>query len=191
MTNYRTEYEQEADRAIPQIELWSLPWPELDYYNSDHGRHTMYLAITMLNAIEDRGDTDDKLSARALMTAGLIHDVGRRRDWRKEDPDHAHRSAQIAEDALKRTPDWADDKLRERCCRLIAQHDISRDPREISDPLAQALHDADCYESARIAPKTGVGQELFLARTSNDRLCIEWSKQIENKRHYLASRWSA
>lgn len=136
------------------IDLSAIEWPTVPHYGFAHGKHTMELALHIVerHSMEPtfvpyfEGITPD--DRRVLKAAALMHDLGRTRPWNVDDPYHAKRSAEMADEAMKKTRWWTEAHLRERVCRLILEHSL--DPKEKPrDPLLMALHDAECFEAAR------------------------------------------
>ena len=153
MPMQQQSFEVGADETFPQIDFRNIglhedgkkiDFPEIEYYGFKHGDQTAKLGIVILSFQGKEANTPENL--RAVWLAGYFHDMGRSEVWTKADPNHAARSVHITERILKATDLWADERLRDTVCRLIANH--STRP-ETADPLACALWDADCYESAR------------------------------------------
>lgn len=106
--------------------------------------------------------------------AGLFHDLGRKAAWNEKDRGCARRSAALAEHVLKDDSNFvAMVPYIERVCRAIAQHDLDG-PRPI-DPVAIALHDADCLETARFA-QIDAESAAPLIRKRYAQVITEWAK---------------
>ncbi len=160
------------------IDLSTVPWPqkEDEPYGYYHGKWTAQLAVHIAETLPDVKPED----LRVLRTAALLHDIGRREDWRKPDPGHAQRSAALADELMKRTEWWAQSALRERVCRTIATHTLEGPPP--GDPILISLWDAECLESARLGPKTKAGASILAARTA--RVLTPWAKNPEHQRRW-------
>jgi putative nucleotidyltransferase with HDIG domain len=165
-----------ADEAGVRLDL--VDWPAIPHYGVDHGKRTSQLAVHIGQQLDVR---DDDL--KVLRTAALLHDIGRRAPWDENDPEHAQRSAELAEEVMRATPWWSQSQLRDRVCRLIAAHTMqySMPP---SDPLLVALHDAEAYESFRFVSEGSKATELITRRVGQ--LLTDWAKNLEHQRRYRA-----
>ncbi len=158
------------------VDLSTITWPSLPEYDYMHGKWTSQLAVHIAQTIPDVRAED----LQVVRTAGLLHDLGRREDWRKPDPGHNTRSAALADEVMKKTGWWAKAELRERVCRAIATHTLEGPPP--ADPVLVALWDAECLESARLAPRTSEGIKILKART--ERVITPWAKNPEHQRRW-------
>lgn len=189
---FQNSREVSVDETFPQFDAQNLvvlhgeivTFPELPYYGFDHGDKTAKLALVILG--EDATPAENTARAqRAIWCAGLFHDLGRRAPLGTPDPDHAQRSATLAEAILRGHHDlWADEDLRETVCRLIAHHGT----RPAGDPLARALWDADHYEACRVAPGTREGLEYLKRQTQADTLCTAWARDKTHLQRYMQFR---
>lgn len=171
------------------IDLALIQWPtdgagaELPEYGFDHAKRTSQLAVHIgleLNIPE--------ADLKILRTAAFLHDIGRKTSWRQADPYHAERSAALADDIMRRSSWWAAEERRRAVCQLILGHHVGVDHRP-QGPLATALHDADCYEAARLAPGTKEGLEVMSAR---HKLCAStWAQDAEKHRRWRAQYWQS
>lgn len=172
----------ETQEAALQLQF-DIPWPEVEHYGAVHARETAELATQIYRRLPSHMIKTDnphlaKREDEVIKYAAMYHDIGRTQPWRKEDPHHARRSAEIAEGLLKNEPNLdADPALREYLLaevpRIITAHDLSA-PELPTDPRAVALWDADSLEACRFAPGTRVCLELMKKRY--ERLCSPWAK---------------
>jgi len=145
---------------------------EYDYY---HHKWTSQLTVYIAEGFEG----SLKPSARELQTlktAAFLHDLGRREHWKKDDPGHQRRSADLAEAVLLNSPRWADRDGIAEVCKLIAQHSRTKKPE---GPLLTALHDAECFERSRLAPNTMEGIQAM--KEGFDGVLTEWAKNSEHQ----------
>lgn len=162
-----------------EIDLAAIPFPDLEYYDYEHGTHTMMLATTVARdiiGITNKNELD------AVKVAALFHDVGRKEVWQRPDPMHAIRSADaaLAYLQLKNAPT----SLIERACKLIAMHSLSGDPP--GDPLLKALWDADSLEAARFTPNRSPGRTELAKRRR--RMCTEWAARTDTAKIWMRKR---
>ncbi len=164
------------------IDIRTIVWPSekkpgvLDEYDFYHHKWTTHLAIHIAEGFET------PLSPRelkVLRSAAMLHDLGREEGWRSQDPHHAERSARLAHDHMIKTPLWADRELVNEVCTLIKQHSLSRAP---TSPMLLALHDAECFESARLAPSTMDGIQNMAKRM--DQCITPWARLLEHQRRW-------
>jgi hypothetical protein len=176
------------------INLAKIVWPadkylpsnprnaELRPYDYYHHKFTMQLAIYIAEGFEG----DMKLShqqLKVLKTAAFLHDLGREAPWQKDDPGHAMRGAEIARKLLVESPLWSERETIDDVCKLIANHSLNKLPE---GPLLTALHDAECFESARFAPNTHEGIAIMRERMS--KVVLQWSKNPEHQARWRKNR---
>lgn len=171
------------------IDVSAVPWPvgpggsALEEYGFAHGKHTAqlaaHIATTVFNVVGE-----DLL---VLGAASWLHDIGRKLGWRDSDPNHAERSAELADKVMKSTPSWLHKTERRLAvCKLIANHSLHKPLRDRS-PLTISLYDADAYESARLAPDTKEGLSIMSLRMQS---CVtEWALDANHQRKWRAQYW--
>lgn len=170
---------QRAGDIAGASSLENIQWGE-DPFGYDHARQTSKLAV---HIAEGLGLTGRDL--KIVQAAGLFHDIAREGPWQQPDPGHALRCANVAEDLMRKDPEWWSQKdLHQEICTLIAQHNL--DGEIPTDPRAQALWDADSYEAARFAPNTREGLEILKKRL--ERLSTQWAKLAEHQRRWRDNR---
>jgi len=149
------------------IDIALVEWPTAPGYGYDHAKNTSQLAVHIGGALNLK---DAEL--KVLRTAAFLHDIGRRAPWTESDPSHAQRSAELADSIMRRSPWWSASALREQVCKLIVAHDLNNG-RKPTDPLAIALHDAECFEACRRMHDGTAGADLMATRR---KACIsEWA----------------
>ena len=161
-----------------EMDLTDVDWPTVPHYGYEHGRDASTLAMHIAKIL----GVTRPLDLDALRLAGMMHDICRVAPWERwalgaeADPNPGRRSAEFVERYMQKRNQPTE--LIERTVRLIIDHTLSAAelPR---DPLLMALWDADALESARFAPGTSQGHNVWRARTS--RLCVDWSKQKDTK----------
>jgi hypothetical protein len=190
--SFSNQYEVGIDEQFPQFDATDLGYiagekiefPELAHYGFDHGDKTAKLALVILG--ECGGIEMGPSQQKALWTAALFHDIGRRAELGKPDPEHAQRGATIVEAILRGMPDlWHDEVLRNTACRLVANH--SKRP-ETKDPLAMALWDADHFEAARFEPGTQNGLLYLKTMSRPETLCTDWARSRSRLKTYMEFR---
>ncbi len=146
--------------ALEGMDLREMPFSTIPYYDGKHGFMVSQLADTI--GVTLKLTENERKIAR---TAGLYHDIAREQPFDKSDPQHNVRSAEMAHRILTGRKDGHGDRdFIERVCRYVSTHAV--DGRTVHDPIAQALHDADLLESARIMPGTTKGMMLIKKRQS-------------------------
>lgn len=162
-------------------------------YGSDHGFQTSQLTAYILEGLQgERSETYSEGDFWVARTAGLFHDVARAEPWQKTDPGHGRRSAVIVEDLLRGDSELAHWRsLFDDVCRLIAGHglrplDGKGDWTEPTNPVAIALHDAECFEAARLSPGTDDG--LVVMQKRLDDVISQWARNKEHQRRWRSTR---
>jgi HD superfamily phosphodiesterase len=162
---------QHLSPSILFSNLLAIVYPSVPGYGPEHGKHTSQLSVYCA-ATEGLTNVTE---VETLKAAGLLHDLGRATPAGTPDRDHALRSAERADRAIRSDPSGSGQgALREAVCRLIAQHSLDKkDPPQ--DPLARALWDADSLEAARHAPNTARGRAFVVERYA--RLLSPWARK--------------
>lgn len=136
--------------ALQGTDLRDIPFPEIPFYDGKHGFMVSQLADSIGNTLK-LSDND----LRVVRTAGLYHDLGRQTVFSEVDPKHNERSAEMAHKLMTGAKDGHGDRaFIDKVCGYIARHQVGV---QTIDLLAQALHDADALEAARIMPGTTTG----------------------------------
>ena len=144
--------------ALQGTDLRDIPFPEIPFYDGKHGFMVSQLADTIGNTLNL--SESDRAVARM---AGLLHDLGREKEFTGADPQHNTRSAEAAHKHLTGRKDGHGDRdFIARVCRYIALHSLDGTPT--SDPIAMALHDADALEASRFKPGTTAGMLMVRKR---------------------------
>lgn len=179
------------------IDVSRVTWPaerkpeELAEYDFAHHKHTMELAVYIAEGMPELKPRD----IRVIRSAAMLHDLGRERHWKLDDPGHAQRSAKLAADVLLASPLWGQRDLIDDICRLIQEHSLAHISYGQNDargappmsPLHVALHDAECFESARLAPNTLEGAAVMKARMGA--VLTQWAKNPEHQRRWRDRYW--
>lgn len=168
--------------------LMIAPWPTVEHYGADHGKWTAQLAEHIASMVLSLSARD----ADIVRLAGFYHDLGRSLPFGNDDPNHAQRSAELAERVLRGDPQWwSRGDLIGEVCKLIAGHRLPPlgRPQAVPRPTdhrAIALWDADCYEAARIAPKTETGMQIVRERYAQ--VITKWAMMPNNKMAWRKTR---
>lgn len=163
-------------------------WPEVDFYGPKHAQEVSELAVQVFHRIPREIDNQREYDydVVALKWAGMLHDIGRTQPWRKPDPHHGQRSAEMAERLLRDdSRNFNDDGLHAYVVKttpwLIANHNLGAE-RLPTDPRLQALWDADSLEAARLGPGTRACLEEMKKRYG--RLCTPWAQMRETQQRW-------
>lgn len=164
------------------VDIRIVEWPnerkpkELREYDCDHHRLTSRLAVHIAGGFET---PLTQTELRVLKAAAMLHDLGREESWSHLDPGHAQRSAALAEAHMRQTPVWSQREFINEVCKTILQHSLQKAP---VGPILTALHDAECFESVRLAPTTVEGAKLMARRMGQ--VVTSWAKNIDHQRRW-------
>jgi hypothetical protein len=175
-----------------------VPWPVHEHFGHDHAKWTAKLAERALRAVfEQRSLGEPPPHAIDVITgAAMFHDLGRRLapadSWRTQEPEHAKRSAEIAEQVMRTNESWRFKQgAHAEICALIARHKLPPlgrdDGRRPTDPFEIALWDAECFESSRFEPNTDAG--LLITRERFNQTVSAWARLPEHRQRWRAERW--
>jgi len=172
---------------VPMINLSSIEWPDnpnepevKEQYGPKHHQMTAMLA-SHLGRVEGL----DKFEVDALWCAGSFHDLKRTKPFGYEDPGHGKAAADFVDGFLSRTEYWREQKMRELCCRLIANHPKNSESHD-DGLIMHCLRDADMYEAVRIAPGTMEGITVIKNGPGNpDNMKLGFTKEKANLRQWM------
>lgn len=179
--------------------LINVPWPEHPLFGSDHAKWTAKLAERVLYAVfAERGLPEPREhELHVIRGAAMFHDLGRSLkaddDWRRPEPGHGARSADIARSVLIADDFWRfRQNTHDQICKLIAAHSMPMiggrdDGKRPTDPFAVALWDAECLESARFDPNTESG--LRITRERFNQTLSAWARLPEHRQRWRNERW--